>query len=312
MQLQAGTKEQNRNPVPRIEAGAFELQGMSGVSLALGADVLGIRMACPHPALGLGDDKDVLLTMDGPDAIAPDQRYARVRWRVPVTPAGVRRLGGWPRRSINAPLVYDFAPGEAAAITLEWCRDGDGVVGRYTADAPVRAGLFVNGCFTPASVAAATPAHCRLLQGDAALELALAGAVETPLLVDSRLQAEQAWAGVIAAAGKAMALYPVSLAPGRPLHFSMRLTPRAAVAGEAAAPDAAAIDRLLEAGAREYAAARMRSTGAFDGAAEALGGLTGYSRAYDPRRGMLQTTVNRTWGGPNQPGLIFGWDNFFD
>jgi hypothetical protein len=56
----------------------------------------------------------------------------------------------------------------------------------------------------------------------------------------------------------------------------------------------------------------MRSTGEFAGAAEALGGLTGYSRAYDPKQEMLQTTVNRTWGGPNTPGLIFGWDNFFD
>lgn len=297
---------------PSIEAGAFELQGISGVSLALGPDVLGIRMACPHPALGLGDDKDVLLTMDGPDAFAPDQRYTRVRWRVPISAAGVRRLAGWPRRSINAPLVYDFAPGEAAAITLEWRRDGDGVVGRYTADVPVRAGLFVNGCFTPASVAAATPAHCRLLLGDSVLELSLAGAVEAPLLVDSRLQAEQAWAGAIEATGTAMALYPVTLAPGRPLHFSMRLTPRTVEVGEPTVPEAAAIDRCLADGAREYAAARMRSTGAFDGAAEALGGLTGYSRTYDPKRGMLQTTVNRTWGGPNQPGLIFGWDNFFD
>jgi len=306
------TKEQSRNNCRRTEAGAFELQGMSGVSLALGPDVLGIRMACPHPALGLGDDKDVLLTMDGPDALAPDQRYARVRWRVPVTPAGVRRLGGWPRRSINAPLVYDFAPGEAAAITLEWRRDGDAVIGRYKADAPVRAGLFANGCFTPATVAAATPAHCRLLLGDSALELSLAGAVEEPLLVDSRLQAEQAWVGAIRAAGTAMALYPVTLAPERPLHFFMRLSSRAAEAGELPAPDAAAIDRLLADGAREYAAARMRSTGEFAGAAEALGGLTGYSRTYDPKRVMLQTTVNRTWGGPNQPGLIFGWDNFFD
>lgn len=296
-----------------VEAGAFELQGISGVSLALGPDVLGIRMACPHPALGLVDDKDVLLTMDGPDACDPEQRYTRVHWRVPVTPAGVRRLGGWPRKSsVNAPLVYDFAPGEAAAITLEWRRDGDAVVGRYTADAPARAGLFANGCFAPATVAAATPAHGRLLLGDCALELALAGAVEAPLLVDSRLQAEQAWAGMIRAEGTAMALYPVTLAPDKPLHFVMRLAPRAAAAGVPPALDAAAIDRLLADGAREYAARRMRSSGEFAGAAEALGGLTGYSRAYDPVRHMLQTTVNRTWGGPNRPGLIFGWDNFFD
>lgn len=307
------TKEQIRNPARRLEAGAFELQGISGVSLALGPDVLGIRMACPHPALGLFDDKDVLLTMDGPDAFDPEQRYTRVRWRVPVTPAGVRRLGGWPRKSsVNAPLVYDFAPGEAAAITLEWRRDGDAVIGRYTADAPVRAGLFANGCFSPSTVAAATPASCRLLLGDSALELALAGAVEAPLLVDSRLQAEQAWTGVIKAVGTAMALYPVTLAPERPLHFVMRLAPCATEAGALSTPDAAAIDRLLADGAREYAAARMRSTGDFAGVAEALAGLTGYSRTYDPNRSMLQTTVNRTWGGPNRPGLIFGWDNFFD
>jgi hypothetical protein len=295
-----------------IEAGAFELQGISGVSLACGSDVLGIRMACPHPALGLVDDKDVLLTMDGPDAFAPDQRYSRVRWRVPVTPAGVRRLGGWPRRSINAPLVYDFAPGEAAAITLEWRRDGDAVLGRYTADAPVRVGLFVNGCFAPATVTAAAPAHCRLELGDSALELALVGAVEAPLVVDSRLQAEQAWAGVIRAAGTAMALYPVTLAPERPLYVVMRLKPRAAAADAPSLPDVASIERHLADGAQEYAAHRMRSTGVFAGAAEALAGLAGYSRTYDPKRAMLQTTVNRTWGGPNQPGLIFGWDNFFD
>jgi len=304
-------KHQSQNTGRRLQAGAFELQGISGVSMALGPDVMGIRLACPHPALGLVDDEDVLLTMDGPEDYAPDQRYTRVRWRVPITPAGVRRLGGWPRRSINAPLVYNFAPGEAAAITLEWRREGDTVVGRYTADAPVRAGLFANGCFAPATVAAATPAHCRLLLGDSALELDLAGAVEAPLLVDSRLQAEQAWVGAIRAAGTTMALYPVTLAPTQPLHFVLRLTPRAAVAGEPPTPEAA-IDRRLADGAREYAAARMRSMGEFAGAAEALAGLAGYSRTYDPKRVMLQTTVNRTWGRPNQPGLIYGWDNFFD
>lgn len=297
---------------PPIEAGAFELQGLSGVSLACGSDVLGIRLACPHPALGLVDEKDVLLTMDGPEAFATDQSYTKVRWHVPITPAGVRRLGGWPRRSINAPLVYDFASGEAAAITLEWRRDGDTVVGHYTADGPVRVGLFVNGCFAPATVIAAAPAHCRLELGDSALELVLVGPVEAPLLVDSRLQAEQAWAGTILAAGTAMALYPVALSPDRPLHFVMRLKPRTAATGAAQLLDAAAIDQRLANGAREYAASRMRSTGAFAGAAEALGGLTGYSRTYDPKRQMLQTTVNRTWGLPNQPGLIYGWDNFFD
>ena len=324
-------EDQSQDTGRRLEAGAFELQGISGVSLSLGPDVMGIRMACPHHALGLVDDKDVLLTMDGPDAFAPDQRYTRVRWRVPISPAGVRRLGGWPRRSINAPLVYDFAPGEAAAITLEWRRDGDIVVGRYTADVPVRAGLFANGCFASATVAAATTAHCRLLLGDSALELDLAGAVEEPLLVDSRLQAEQAWAGVIPAAGTAMALYPVTLTPAQPLHFVLRLTPRAAVASGSRcnpfcilectpraavasepATTVAAIDRHLAEGAQEYAASRMRSTGEFTGAAEAIAGLAGYSRTYDPKRQMLQTTVNRTWGLPNQPGLIFGWDNFFD
>ena len=305
-------KSKNHNIAHPLEAGAFELQGISGVSLARGSDVLGIRMACPHPALGLVDEKDVLLTLDGPEDFAPDQRYTRVRWRVPITPAGVRRLGGWPRRSINAPLVYDFAPGETAALTLEWRLDGDTVLGRYTADVPVRVGLFVNGCFAPATVTAAMSAHCRLELGDSALELALAGEVEAPLLVDSRLQAEQAWTGTIRAAGTAMALYPVTLAPNRALHFVMRLEPRAAALGGTLLLDPAAIDQRLANGAQDYAASRMRSTGAFSGAAEALGGLTGHSRTYDPQRQMLQTTVNRTWGGPNQPGLIFGWDNFFD
>ena len=63
--------------------------------------------------------------------------------------------------------------------------------------------------------------------------------------------------------------------------------------------------------AQAYEAARMRSTGDFAGAAEAVASLTGYGQTYDPKRQSLQTTVNRSWGGVNQPGLVFGWDNFF-
>ena len=56
---------------PAIEVGAFEQQGILGISLALGPDILVIRMACPHPALGLADDKGVLLTMDGLGCLCP-------------------------------------------------------------------------------------------------------------------------------------------------------------------------------------------------------------------------------------------------
>ncbi len=295
-----------------IYAGAFEGQGIAGVSLARGADVLGIRLACPQVALGLFDGKPVLLTLDAPETHAPDQGYVRYAWRAPVTRDGIKRFAGRPYSNVNAPNAFDFAPGEAVRVTLEWYQDGDVVRGRYTADGPLRAALVANGCFTPARVHVADPAICVLRQGESGLLVTLRGEVEAPLLVDNLWQAEQRFFGVAGEPGGAMALYPVHLSPATPLYFTLRLAAMPArMAAISPKPDPAGIDAALAAGAAAYDALRMRSGGALAGAAEALAGLAGYSRAYDPERQCLQTTVNRTWPGPNRPGCIFGWDNFF-
>ncbi len=213
---------------------------------------------------------------------------------------------------MNAPTAFDFAPGEAVRVTLEWRLEGEVVLGRYTADGPIRAALFVNGCFAPARVHVAEPSLCVLLQGDAGLLVKLRGAMETPLLVDNLWQAEQRYFGVEGEPGSAIAMYPVNLHSEEPLYFVLRsvaIGERMSVV--APEPEPATIDRALAAGAAGYEAARMRSHGGLAGAAEAVAGLAGYSRAYDPERQCLQTTVNRTWPGPNRPGCIFGWDNFF-
>ena len=291
-------------PLPtKTQAGAFELLGITGVSLARGADVLGIRMTYPHVSLGLFDDKYAILSLDRPAAHAPDLSYVRYSWRLPTTPAGLRKVAGWPWKSTNTPPVFDLAAGEAVRVTLEWRFDGQTVTGRYGADGPVRVGLMINGCFQHGEIVSATSDACRLALGDSLLRLRFGGPVREPYRIDTRLQA---WAGLIEPNGKAMALYPVELAAAAPMHFAMTL-------GPADPPlDAQETDRELAAGADAYEARRMRSTGICPGGAEALAALSGYSRAYDPRRRAVQTTVNRTWGGHNVPGLIFGWDNFFD
>lgn len=293
-------------------AGALEILGISGVALARGADALGMRLACPHPALGLGDDKDVLLTLDRPAAHAPDQSYVRYGWHVPVTPDGVRRLASRPRQSINAPVVVSFAPGEAARVTLEWSFDGAIVSARYSSDGPVRAALIVNGCFAPARVLAASPAGCELGQGGSRLRVVLTGTgTGSPWLLNHRDDVLRAWVGMDAQAGEALACYPVTLAPDQPLYVTLALVAADAPMPELPARSPQAIDAVLAAGAAAYEQERMRSSGACRDAAEAVAALAGYSRAYDPRRRRVQTTVNRTWGGPNSPGLVFGWDNFF-
>ena len=137
-----------------IEAGAFELLGITGVSLARGHDAAGIRMAYPHVSLGLFDDKYVVLTMNAPSAHAPDLSYVRYSWRLPTAPAAVRKVAGWPCKTVNGPVVFDLAPDEAARVVLEWRFDGETVSGRYTADAEVSLALFVNGCFAPGEVLA--------------------------------------------------------------------------------------------------------------------------------------------------------------
>jgi hypothetical protein len=294
-----------------IQVGAFEAGGIAGVSLACGGDALGIRLVCPHPAIGLFDGRAVLLNLDPPQQHAPDQGYVRYSWQVPVTPAGVKRFAGHPYNGVNSPNAFDYAPGEAVRVILEWRQEGEIVRGRYTAEGPLRAGLIANGCFAPAAVHVAEPTIGVLFQHDAVLVLKLRGAVETPLLVNDLWQAEQAWFGT-PVSGEAMALYPVTLAPDAPCYFAMRLADRQRpMQVDLADPDPVAIDAALAAGAAAYEAARMRSGGALAGAAEAVAGLAGYSWAYDPERQRVQTTVNRTWRGPNAPGCIFGWDNFF-
>jgi len=290
----------------KTHAGAFELLGITGVSLARGADVLGVHMTYPHVSLGLFDDKHAILALDKPDAHAPDLSYVRYSWRLPTTPAGLRKVAGWPWKAVNAPAIFGLEDREAVRVTLEWRFDGQTVTGRYSADGPVRVGLMAKGCFQDGEIADATADGCRVALGDSLLRLRLAGPVGEPYQVDNRLQAEQAWAGLIDADGKAIAHYPVELAPAAPMHFAMTL------ADAEPAPDPAEIDRDLAAAAKAYDAGRMRSTGICPGGAEALADLSGYSRAYDPHRQTLQTTVNRTWGGHDTPGIIFGWDNFFD
>ena len=296
----------SRHTDAKIKAGAFELLGITGVSLARGADVLGVRMAYPHPSLGLFDDKAAILSLDAPRAHAPDLSYVTYSWRLPVTPAGLRKVAGWPWQAVNVPPIFGLEPDEAVRVTLEWRCDQETVTGRYTADGPVRVGLFVNACYGGGQVLDASGEHCRVAAGDSVLHVRLAGPTCEPLCIDTRLQAEQAWAGLIPAEGRTMALIPVDLSPQTPLHVAMTLA-------ETDPPlDPATIDAQLEAAADAYETDRMRSTGICQGGAEALAGLSGYSRCYDPRRKRLQTTVNRTWGATNTPGLIFGWDNFFD
>jgi hypothetical protein len=290
-----------------LHFGAFEMHGVTGITLARGGDAAGIRLAYPHVSLGLCDEKFPLLTLDAPTTYAPDLGYVCYAWRYPVTLAGIKRLAGWPCIPTNSPTVVDFAPGEATRVTLEWAVVEGVAVGRYTSEAPLRVGLIVNGSFAPGLVEEASPTRCRLTQGGVHLGVILSGSTDAPLLVDTRQQAEKAWYGLAAADGRAMALYPVTLAPETPLYVVLGDADHPPVSS----PLPAAIDRALATGKRAYEAARMRSTGICAGGAEAVAGLSGYGRAYDPKRDSLQMSVNRTWAGPNRPGLVFGWDNFF-
>jgi len=295
-----------------VYAGAFELNGISGVCLARGADVLGFRMAFPHVSLGLFDGNEIVLSVSRPPVTAADGRYAQYAWRVPVTPAGIRRFATFPRLAVNGPVVCDYEPGEATEIVLEWTFDGQQVRGRYRADAEVRAALLVNGCFAPAGVDSLDDGAAVLSMGNSRLLVNLHGTTERPLCVDSREDAERALLGCSAPDGGAIGIVSLELSPETPLYFAAWLT--AAADDKALLPDVQpeAIDTALERESEHYAQQRMTGEGALAGAPEALGSLIGYSRTYDPQRRCLQTTVNRTWGGPNQPGLVFGWDNFFD
>ena len=286
-----------------VNAGTFELTGISGASLAQGENALGLRLLFLHESLGVFDGKDLPLSISAAPVHAPDLSYVRYEWRVPVTVEGIRRYVGVPRRScVNSPAVIAYELGEAATVTLEWPFDGKTLSGCYTSDKAARFALVINGCFAPARVTAAVADGCCLEQGESTLQVKLRGKTEEPILFDEMLTLQQVWAGISGVKrGTASVAYPVTVGPEEPLVFAM--SPEDF---EMQDPTASLADA-----SRRYEAVRMRSTGDFADAAEAVASLSGYSRTYDPERQMLQTTVNRTWGGVNRPGLVFGWDNFF-
>ena len=289
-----------------IEFGAFELSGLSGVSIAKGGDVLGIRMAFPSMSMGLFDEKDLIMNLERPDSYAPDLSYVRYSWHVPVSKDAVRRFAKTPI-SGNSPTAFIYKEGEAARVAIEWqVVDGRAVHGRYTSDILIRAALFVNGCHKPAEIVAASLNESNIRQGDKELFVRLHGDLSESILADSRKQAESAliWPN-FSLNGKSMSIHPLMLGPECPLHFTM------AIEEPADWPDVTKINAMLAAASGRYENTRMRSSGAASGAAEAVAALSGYGRTYDPKRKRIQTSVNRTWGGPNTPGLVFGWDNFF-
>lgn len=295
-----------------IEAGAFELQGLSGVAMACGGDAIGVRMGHPHPALGMFDGADILYSLHEAPLYTHDGSYSRTAWRVPITADGVKRYGSFPRTGINTPRVIEYEAGEAAGVVLEWWQDGSTVRGRYASDHPVTAALFFGGCFATAQVENGDATHGRLSQGGITLDLWLRGQVERPLILEGDDEAETAWFAGREEPGSQVCLYRVEIDAEAPLHFVMALSGDGLPPITPAPVDAASIDEHLAAVAVAHEERRMRSGGICHGGAEAVGSLNAYSRAYDPVRKRVMTTVNRTWGGAHQSGLIFGWDNFFD
>ena len=295
-----------------LHAGMFELTGISGVCLAAGPDVLGIRLVGVHAALGTFDGKDLPLSISAPPLQAPDLSYARSQWRVPVSASGVRRFIGRPIRATNSPCIMGYQAGEAATVTLEWRLVGATVTGRYTADAPVTQYLVINGSFAAAKVVECGAADCRLRLGTSDLRVCLRGELGAPLCLTALSELELAHAGLPYQTGDALVVYPVTLVPGQALEFALHLgVAESAEPVTLTLPDSARLAADLAAAAATYDKVRMRGTGAVAGAPEAIASLTAYSRAYDPETASIQTTVNRTWGGAGSKGLIFGWDNFF-
>lgn len=292
-------------------AGMFELNAVSAVALASGSTAMGIRMGFPHPALGLFDGAELVVSMDAICG-APGGRYCRCAWRVPVTAEGVKRFAAWPSLSLNAPVVCDYASGEAACVVLQWHFDGATVVGSYSADHEVSAALLVNGCFRDACIESLAADRAVLRQDDARLAVTWSGHTARPLAVDRRDDAEKALLGGEYGSGCCIAAIPIELAPNQPLHFAMTLNDASTAADVFPACEPEAVEQRLQRQAETYEQQRMYSSGVMAQAAEAVASLAAYSRAYDPVRRRLQTTVNRTWGNSNAPGLIFGWDNFFD
>lgn len=290
-----------------MKFGAFELFGLSGVSVAEGTTTLGIRMVFPSLPLGLFDDKALVMSLVRPDAYAPDLSYVKYAWNVPVSAAAIRRFAQTPISGNNSPTPFLYAPGESAQVSIEWQVTGEGVLlGRYTSDTPLPVALLSHGCFAPAEVEEVSVDRVKLSQAGVPLFVRLAGNSEAPLVAGDARQAENAllWPGY-SPSGKAIGIHPMELAPGAPLYFSLSLH------REPPVPVPSEIDSALASAAQRYQATRMQSAGVVDGMAEALAALAGYSRTYDPKRQQIQTTVNRTWGGPDSPGLCFGWDNFF-
>ncbi len=315
-----------------IVAGALEAQGISGVSLACGAAVMGVRLAFPHPVLGLFDGADILYTLEKPDTVAPNGRYVKYNWRVPVTSAGIKRYAAWPRQGINAPSICAFTSGEAACVTLEWRFAEGRVIGCYTSDTAIDAGLFINGAFAPATVLGVEEVdhatEFALAQGAVVLHLSLAGDCRSRHLLNAREEVERIHYGEQLTHGTAMVYQSIRLAPTTPLYFVMALSEEWHGASSPCSPpvedrrhgleapyhfsvDPAAITRELAAAAAEFHETRMHGAGLCAGVPEAVSGLRGYSHAYDPARQHVMATVNRTWSGPNSAGPIFGWDNFF-
>lgn len=294
-------------------AGALELQGLSGVALADGSVAMGVRLGCPHLSLGMFEGLDILYSLSEPPLHAPDSSWARVAWQAPVTAAGVQRYASRPRQNVNMPRATRYAEGEAATVALEWMLE-DGVLhARYTATAEVSAALFAAGCFEPAQVAESDPECVVVMQGDRQLVVRLVGRTEKPMVVDDIDEAERAWFNTTPPEGVREAVVPVRLAPEHPLHLTMAL-----ITGDDDPDDAPGchpreIDDRLQSAAAHYRDTRLASAGPdeADGAAEAVASLAAYSRCWSPGQRRVQTTVNRTWGGRHQGGLVFGWDNFF-
>lgn len=305
--LLGGVREKNQ-----IYAGAFERLGVGGVSMAIGSQAMGIRLLYPHVALGLFDGREVLFSLDKTFMEAPDLSYVRYAWRVPVTESGIKRFCRQPRYSTNGPIIYPYKTGEAIRVVLEWSFDGKTVIGRYTGEGKTVMGLLVNGCFKPAVILEAQTDKCRIKQNGVRLSLSFHGKTKRPYCADSYKELELAWFNGMPVNGKNLAIVPVELAPDFPLYFAMGVTSSRRT-NTACYPLCRPedIDRQLDNAGVAYHRSRMRGNGFCKGAAEAVASLAGYSRHYDPKRQRIMTSVNRTWGGMNQHGGVFGWDNFF-
>jgi hypothetical protein len=271
-----------------IDIGQFELAATSGLCLARAGSCVGLRLFAVDSATGAMDGKHLPLAIHRPPRYAADGAWGEVRWRVPCTEAGIRRYAVIPKLTINAPTVVPYAEGEAAEIVLRWHRDGTGAILRWVSDRPVRLWLLAGGSFAPAAIEALADG-AMLRQDNLDAHVRLAGSIGAPRCIDEVWRLEQAVVGIAPPAGTRFIAWPVELAPGKPICAAM---------GHGAAPY---IDRPMP-----DAPTGMTSTGTAGGA---LASLVGYSRCWDPQSRSPAMTVNRTWGGCNQPGLVFGWDN---